>query len=61
MPLRAVMVVPLNETLFASLAHARAALAEWRLDCNTVRPYSSLGNPLRCRDTELGIIDRRQA
>jgi putative transposase len=34
----------LNETLFASLAHARTALAEWRLDYNTVRPHSSLGN-----------------
>jgi putative transposase len=34
----------LNETLFGSLAHARAALAEWRLDYNTVRPHSSLGN-----------------
>ena len=34
----------LNETLFSSLAHARAALAEWRLDYNTVRPHSSLGN-----------------
>jgi putative transposase len=34
----------LNETLFASLAHARAALAEWQLDYNTVRPHSSLGN-----------------
>jgi len=28
----------LNETLFGSLAHARAALAAWRLDYNTVRP-----------------------
>jgi putative transposase len=34
----------LNETLFTSLAHARAALAAWRLDYNTVRPHSSLGN-----------------
>ena len=34
----------LNETLFDSLAHARVALAEWRLDYNTVRPHSSLGN-----------------
>jgi putative transposase len=34
----------LNETLFASLAHARAALAAWRLDYNTVRPHSSIGN-----------------
>jgi len=33
----------LNETLFSSLAHARAVLAEWRLDYNTVRPHSSLG------------------
>jgi hypothetical protein len=34
----------LNETLFDSLAHARAVLAEWRLDYNTIRPHSSLGN-----------------
>jgi len=34
----------LNETLFGSLAHARVALAIWRLDYNTVRPHSSLGN-----------------
>lgn len=34
----------LNETLFVSLAHARAALAEWKLDFNTVRPHSALGN-----------------
>lgn len=34
----------LNETLFASLAHARAALTAWRLDYNTVRPHSSIGN-----------------
>ena len=34
----------LNETLFGSLAHARAALATWRRDYNTVRPHSSLGN-----------------
>jgi len=34
----------LNETLFRSLAHARAALADWRLDYNTVRPHSSIGN-----------------
>ena len=32
----------LNETLFSSLAHARAVLAEWRLDYNTIRPHSSL-------------------
>jgi putative transposase len=34
----------LNETLFSSLAHARAVLVEWQLDYNTVRPHSSLGN-----------------
>jgi putative transposase len=34
----------LNETLFVSLAHARAALAAWRDDYNTVRPHSALGN-----------------
>ena len=34
----------LNETLFGSLAHARVALAEWRLDYNTVRPHGRLGN-----------------
>jgi putative transposase len=34
----------LNETLFGTLAHARAALAAWRLDYNTVRPHSRLGN-----------------
>jgi putative transposase len=34
----------LNETLFVSLAHARAALAAWRDDYNTVRPHSALSN-----------------
>ena len=34
----------LNETLFTSLGHAREALAIWRLDYNTVRPHSRLGN-----------------
>jgi len=34
----------LNETLFSSLAHARAALAAWQLDYNTVRPHGSLDN-----------------
>jgi putative transposase len=33
-----------NETLFRSLAHARAVLTEWRLDYNTILPQSSLGN-----------------
>ena len=34
----------LNETLFVSLAHARALFAAWRLDYNTVRPHSAIGN-----------------
>jgi putative transposase len=34
----------LNETLFASLAHAREALAIWKHDYNTVRPHSAIGN-----------------
>ena len=34
----------LNETLFTSLGHAREALAVWRIDYNTVRPHSRLGN-----------------
>ncbi len=34
----------LNETLFSSLAHARAALADWKDDYNTVRPHSAIGN-----------------
>ena len=33
----------LNETLFASLAHARAALEAWRRDYNGERPHSALG------------------
>jgi len=33
-----------GETLFASLAHARAALTLWKDDYNTVRPHSGIGN-----------------
>src|SRR5436190_16346665 len=33
----------LNETLFGSLPHARAALESWRRDYNIKRPHSSLG------------------
>lgn len=34
----------LNETLFTSLNQARAELATWRHDYNTVRPHGALGN-----------------
>ena len=33
----------LNETLFPSLAHARATLANWRDDYNIDRPHSGIG------------------
>ena len=33
----------LNETMFTSMAQARAVLAAWRQDYNTVRPHSKLG------------------
>src|SRR6186713_354678 len=33
----------LNETLFTSLAQARAVLAAWKHDYNTSRPHSGLG------------------
>ncbi|TXH33417.1 MAG: transposase [Rhodospirillaceae bacterium] len=33
----------LNETLFTTLAHTLAELAEWQHDYNTVRPHSKLG------------------
>jgi putative transposase len=34
----------LNDTLFASLAHAREVLTLWKDDYNTVRPHSEPGN-----------------
>ena len=33
-----------NETLFASLSHARRVLDAWRADYNGVRPHSALAN-----------------
>ena len=33
----------LNETLFPSLAHARATLAGWRTDYNVDRPHLGIG------------------
>jgi putative transposase len=33
----------LNETLFTSLDHVRAAIEEWRRDYNTVQPHSRIG------------------
>ena len=34
----------LNENWFLSIEHARRVVEEWRIDYNTARPHSSLGN-----------------
>ena len=44
----------LNETLFTSMPQARAVLATWRQDYNTIRPHSKLGG---CTPAE--IADQR--
>jgi putative transposase len=33
----------LNQNWFVDLQHARVEIEAWRVDCNTVRPHSSLG------------------
>ena len=50
----------LNETLFVSLAHARAALAAWKDDYNTVRPHSGLGNLPPAIYAKLGAPDKQR-
>jgi putative transposase len=45
----------LNETLFASLVHARTALAAWMNDYNTVRPHSATGNQPPAIYAKLGV------
>ena len=49
----------LNETLFTSLAHARAELAEWRQDYNTVRPHSKLGGLTPAQIANLATKDHQ--
>jgi putative transposase len=51
----------LNETLFTSLAQARAALEEWRRDYNTVRPHSRIGWLTPAAYTEQFLMQRGQA
>lgn len=34
----------LNEHWFLTMAHARRTIEDWRIECNTERPHSSLGN-----------------
>jgi len=53
----------LNETLFSSLADARAKLEAWRRDFNEVRPHSSLGylTPSEYARALSGESDRRAA
>ena len=50
----------LNETLFTSLAQARAALEEWRRDYNTVRPHSRIGWLTPAAYTEQFLMQRGQ-
>lgn len=40
----------LNETVFTSMAQARAVIAAWALDYNTARPHSAFGyqTPAAC-------------
>lgn len=51
----------LNETLFTSLAQARAALEEWRRDYNTVRPHSRIGWLTPAAYAEQFLMQRGQA
>jgi putative transposase len=53
----------LNETLFRSLADARAKLDAWRRDYNEVRPHSSLGylTPAEYASALPGHASRRAA
>ena len=44
-----------NETLFTSLAHSRAALADWRHEYNTIRPHSGIGNVPPAAYTNAGV------
>ena len=50
----------LNETLFTSVAHARAELADWQHDYNTVRPHSKLGGrtPPRSQNKQCRAMPR---
>ena len=49
----------LNETLFASLSHAREVLDAWRADYNGVRPHSALANrtPEEFRANHMAVAD----
>jgi putative transposase len=51
----------LNETLFGSLAQARAILESWRIDYNGVRPHSALANrtPDAFRAQHFAVADSR--
>lgn len=53
----------LNETLFFSLGHARAATARWVADYNAARPHSALGyaTPAAYAAQLTAPADRRRA
>jgi putative transposase len=48
----------LNETLFASLSHARSVLRNWRNDYNRVRPHSGIGG-LTPADVARRVVQQR--
>ena len=50
----------LNETLFSSLAQARAAITAWKEDYNRNRPHSSPGN-ITPREFAMKMIMEKQA
>jgi hypothetical protein len=49
----------LNEHLFFTMNHARAVIAGWTEDCNTVRPHSAIG--YRTRAAYAGHLDPQRA
>ncbi len=51
----------LNETLFSSLAEARATLEEWQENYNTHRPHSALGNLTPREFSEKRTMDKLAA
>ena len=50
----------LNETLFTSLDQARAVLAAWKHDYNTVRPHSAIGNTAPAIYANLSAPERQR-
>ncbi|EHS49673.1 Integrase catalytic region [Rhizobium sp. PDO1-076] len=51
----------LNETLFSSLAQARAAITAWKEDYNWNRPHSSMGNITPSEFAMKMVMEKRAA